>query len=343
VPAREPLIHLAAEAEYGAARALANAAPAPCVVGRICCATAGWTDATLVKDTDFYPRGQRSPRGRLEYYSRLFPYVEVDATYYALLPPENALNWLSWTPASFCFDVKANPVLTGHPIDTARLPADLKEAAMNAGAPRRAYAERLPTTLSDEIERRFRAFVSPLLEQGRLSCVLLQFPPWFTATQKNARHIESVARRWEGVPLAVEFRHASWLEPSRSERTLALLARHALSFVNTDAPTTNGAGSPSLLHVTNPKLALVRFHGHNVRGWATKGATVHERFSYLYSPMQVRAWTSPLRTLAARAENVHATFNNCYRDYAVISARELGAALTTESTLDTDVLTKLPP
>jgi uncharacterized protein YecE (DUF72 family) len=77
------------------------------------------------------------------------------------------------------------------------------------------------------------------------------------------------------------------------------------------------------LAVTNPRLAVVRFHGKNARGWAKKGASVHERFSYLYAPDELQPWTTRLLELAGRAERVHATFNNCYRDYAVLNAKEL--------------------
>ena len=47
-----------------------------------------------------------------------------------VLPPEVAENWVRWTPDHFVFDVKAHPVVTGHPIDSARLPRDLDTICM---------------------------------------------------------------------------------------------------------------------------------------------------------------------------------------------------------------------
>jgi uncharacterized protein YecE (DUF72 family) len=75
--------------------------------------------------------------------------------------------------------------------------------------------------------------------------------------------------------------------------------------------------------VTNPRLALVRFHGQNRAGWDKKGASVLERFDYLYRPAELGAWVEPVRRLASEAETVHAVFNNCVRNYAVLNAKDL--------------------
>lgn len=48
--------------------------------------TAGWTDKTLIASGRFYPKGKSSAEERLRHYARHFSMVEVDATYYALLP-----------------------------------------------------------------------------------------------------------------------------------------------------------------------------------------------------------------------------------------------------------------
>lgn len=312
--------------EYLQARELAEAAPRPARVGRVWCATASWTDATLLKETDFYPKAARTARARLEHYAAHFPFVEVDATYYALLPPANAHHWVTWTPATFTFDVKAHPVLTGQPMDAERLPADLRDAVFAVAQKRRVYADRLPRSIVSELERRFFDFLRPLLRADRLGALHLQFPPWFSANRKNEQSLERLASRWQQVPLAVEFRHASWLEEPRRARTIDLLQRHQLSLVCVDAPQVNNA-PPPVLAVTNPRLAVLRLHGKNVSGWERKGASVHERFSYLYSPQELRAWLAPLQQLAAEAQRVHATFNNCYRDYGVLNAKATAALL----------------
>jgi uncharacterized protein YecE (DUF72 family) len=307
---------------------LASRAREPAISGKMLFGTAGWTDPSLVKSHLFYPRGVSNPQGRLGHYAKHFGLVEVDATYYTLLPPDMASRWVSWTPASFRFDVKAHPVLTGHAIDVARLPPDLREGlkAVSGEDVARVYPDKLPEELSGEIESRFRAFVETLRIAGRLGSVLVQFPPWFESTRGNARRIEDIARRWDGVLLAIEFRNKSWLEEERRERVFELLTAHRLSYVVVDEPDAHGGGVPAVCRVTNPDLAMVRFHGHNVAGWK-RGATVAERFDYLYREGELRAWAEPLRRLSAEAKGVHAIFNNCVRNYAVLNAKGLSVII----------------
>jgi hypothetical protein len=72
---------------YQDAVALAARAPVPAKVGTVLVGTAGWTDPSLVKSHRFYPAGASSAEARLRHYAAHFGMVEVDATYYALLPP----------------------------------------------------------------------------------------------------------------------------------------------------------------------------------------------------------------------------------------------------------------
>ena len=309
------------------AEALAERAPKPAVWQNVRFATAGWADRSLVHDSPFYPKTAKTPEARLRHYSSEFSLVEVDATYYALLSAEVVGRWVEWTDASFRFDVKAHPIVTGHPIDIERLPRDLKLACEAASLGRRAYPEKLPEEIRNEIEARFFASLEPLRQADRLDAVLAQFPPWFAATRGNVRRLESVADRWGTLPLSVEFRHKSWLEPSRQERVFALLGELGMSYVCVDEPPSRSGGVPNVVRVTNPRLAVVRFHGQNRAGWDKKGASVAERFDYLYRPAELSAWVAPLRKLASEAEAVHAVFNNCVRNYAVLNAKDLAFLL----------------
>jgi uncharacterized protein YecE (DUF72 family) len=306
-----------------AARGLAQSAPEPAVLGNVRVGTAGWTDPTLTRSRLFYPAGLSRAGERLRFYARHFRLVEVDATYYSLLPPSTAEKWVQVTCKDFAFDIKAHPALTGHPIQVARLPADLKLALEQAGFADRAYADRLPRELVSEMEERFLALLGPLLQARKLGCVMAQFPPWFRATRGNARRLEALAMRLRGLPVAVEFRHPSWLEPGRRGRVFDLLHRQQLSYVCVDEPDVPGGGVPPAIAVTNDRLAVVRFHGRNAAGWRRRGASVTERFNYLYSPDELRAWSEPVRQLSGQATEVHAVFNNCVRDYAIVNAKGL--------------------
>lgn len=309
------------------ATALAERAPRPAVSGKILSGTAGWTDKTLISSGLFYPRGVATARARLEYYARHFQLVEVDSTYYTLLPPTTVARWVEWTPPDFEFDVKAHPVFTGHPIDVSRLPQDLRQAFRREGHERRVYPARAPPALVSEIARRFVDSLGALIMAGRLRSVLLQFPPWFQSTRGNARALEKLAEDYGQLPLSVEFRHSSLLMPDRRDRVFDLLRAHGLSYVCVDEPPSGTGGVPPIVEVTNPKLSVVRFHGQNRRGWNKRGATVEERFNYLYSQQELSAWLPAVRQLGDQAERVHVVFNNCVRNYAVINAKGLVALL----------------
>jgi len=309
---------------WARATELASRAQEPALSGKIACGTAGWTDKTLVTGGLFYPKGATGAEARLRHYARHFALVEVDATYYSLLPPEVAARWVEWTPPSFVLDVKAHPIVTGHPVDVARLPADLKQALGDTG---RVYPDRLPREIAAEIEARFRALLEPLARAGRLGCVMAQFPPWFSATRGNARKLEQLRERWSDFPISIELRNKSWFSDARRERVFDLLRAQRFSYVCVDEPDVERGGVPPVTVVTNPDLALVRFHGQNRSGWSKRGASVHERFDYLYSPEELAAWVTPVRALAEKAQRVHAIFNNCVRNYAVLGAKGFSVLL----------------
>jgi len=312
------------------ASALAERAPQPARWHNVLCATAGWADRGLIQSGTFYPAEATTPEARLGYYARHFPLVEVDATYYALLAQDVVARWVAWTPEHFRFDVKAHPVFTQHPIDVGKLPADLRDEIERAGKGARVYAERLPAEIRGEIEQRFLGSLEPLLASDRLGAVLLQFPPWFGATRGNARHLEQLVDRFPGVPFAVEFRNKSWLLPERHARVFDLLKRLGLSYVGVDEPAGKVGGLPPITEVTNPRLAVVRFHGQNSEGWNKKAASVIERFNYLYRPAELEGWVGRVKQLAGEAESVHAVFNNCVRNYAVLNAKDLAVLLEGE-------------
>ncbi len=86
-------------------------------------------------------------------------------------------------------------------------------------------------------------------------------------------------------------------------------------------------GSPPVVEVTTADLAVIRFHGRNDDSWKKPGTTAAERFEYLYSKPQLRAWTPKIEALASKARTVHALMNNCYQDYGVRNAADLAAML----------------
>lgn len=312
---------------YAEARQLADAATLPARVGRVTFGTAGWTDPTLMQSRRFYPRGASKPEARLRHYATHFDLVEVDATYYTLLQPELVSRWVQWTPEHFRFNVKAHASMTGHLVDLRRLPRELRDdldpALLERG---KLPAKQLPEHFLHALWDGFERSVTPLRQAHRLGSLLLQFPPNFTATRGNVRQLELSAERWQGSPIAVEFRHPSWFDIARRSRVLQLISRLGWSLVIVDEPVAPTGGVPLFEAVTHSALAVFRLHGQNVAGWRP-GTSVLQRFDYLYRPSELSRFVEPIRSVAREAERVHVVFNNCVRDYAVVNAKGLSVLL----------------
>ena len=295
---------------------------------RIRIGVASWTDPSMTAAGVFYPAGVSTPEARLRHYASRFPLVEVDATYYAIPARRTAELWVERTPDGFVFDVKAHALMTGQPSEVSRLPGHLQDALPpRLAAKERVYASDLPDELRDAVWREFLAAIEPLRASGRMGALLLQFPRWVEPTRESAALIEDAARRLEGWPAAVEFRHKAWFEGRLRERTVALLRRNGLALVAVDAPPGFDSSVPALGDATSKRIGVVRFHGRNTDTWEAKVTRVSERFRYLYDETQLRAWLPLIQAITEQTEEVHLVFNNCYGNYATTNAIELAGYL----------------
>ncbi len=295
--------------------------------GKILVGTCSWADRTLVKETDWYPKRSMSAEERLAYYSARFPITEADSTYYFPPSPQLTKAWSERTPSTFTMNVKAYSLLTGHPAKPNSLWPDLRQTVNPEFAGRRnVYLSHLPPDAAGEVWKRFGYALRPLADAGKLGAVLMQYPAWFTAKKDNRAEVAAIRERWDDLPVCVEFRSPSWLATAEDrDRTLGMLRDLRLALVVVDAPPASGL--PAVDEVTTADLAVVRFHGRNDDTWAKQTQTAAERFKYLYSEPQLRSWVPRLRSLAERAERVHALMNNCYQDYGVRNAADLAGLL----------------
>lgn len=296
---------------------------------RVLVGTCSWTDRTLVKDTAWYPKKSMSAAERLAYYASQFPIAEADSTYYFPPSPQLTRGWAERTPDSFTMNVKAYSLLTGHPTRPNSLWPDLQEAIKPEFAGKRTvYASHLDEDAAEEAWYRFAAALRPLVDAGKLGSVLLQYPEWFTAKKANREELAAIRRRWADLPVCVEFRSPTWLAtPEDRRRTLGALRELELALVVVDAPPASKL--PTVVEATHPDLAVVRFHGRNDDTWKKPGTTAAERFQYLYSKPELRAWVPKIEALEEKAATVHALMNNCYEDYGVRNAADLAALLGT--------------
>ena len=225
----------------------------------------------------FYPSGVRAGE-RLAWYARFFSLVEVNTSYYAVLPVQNYIRWAESTPENFIFDVKAFSELS-----SSRSMPDVATFAA------------------------FRESYQPLRAAGKMGAVLFQFSPSFTNSPRSREHLTRIAAAIRDETTVIEFRHQSWLTPHVASETLAFLADLGLAYAIADEPQIPPDTVPPVIGVTNPELAYLRLHGRNAVGWRRGRG---ERYDYDYSSTEIDEWADTAVDLAYRVSEVHVLFNN---------------------------------
>jgi len=251
-------------------------------MGTIQVGVCGWGD-----HDDLYTQKVRN-RDKLSVYASHFPIVEVDSSFYAILPQRNYESWVRDTPDCFGFIVKPHQAMTGHQRGDA--PAHRKE-----------------------LFRQFEESIQPLVEAKKLKTLLFQFPPWFDCTRENVQYVQACRQAMTSYPFAVEFRHRSWFDKRFCERTLDFLRKIEATHVLCDEPQVGAGSVPIVTAVAHPGLSLVRFHGRNHSGWRDPGEGQNwrdVRYLYRYSEEELAEWVPRIEKVAKEADEVCILFNN---------------------------------
>ena len=224
-------------------------------------------------------------RGLLGYYLHMFRFnaLELNYTFYSMPSARTLQVFAERTPAGFQIAVKAHQEITH-------------------------------ATLQREPRGAFRSFseaLCPLREAGKLAAVLLQFPFRFRNTPENRAYLGTCREAFGDDPVAVEFRHASWIAPEVEP----LLRGLDLAYCSADEPALEGL-VPFHAAVTAP-LGYARFHGRN-REWFTAGEK--RRYDYDYSDDELRALVQRVSGMAGGVRKLLLFFNNCYMGRAVKNA-----------------------
>jgi uncharacterized protein YecE (DUF72 family) len=237
----------------------------------------------------FYPPTLRDS-DMLAFYAQEFPVLEIDYTYYKM-PFARTLDAMARkTPASFEFCVKAHKTMT-------------HEVPPDEGSQQLVFAQ-------------FMEAVKPLEEQGKLGCVLLQFPWGFKPARESMRYIERLHELCGERPAVVEFRNSAWVK----EETFGLLKKTGLGYCCVDEPKLHGLMPP--VAIATSKIGYVRFHGRNAAKWWAHG-TASERYDYLYSNDDLQEWLPRIVSLQDQTDKVFVLFNNCHEGKAAINARDM--------------------
>ena len=243
-----------------------------------------------------YPASSRSgsPGSKeLEFVCEYFDTVEINTSFYRPLRPEIAKVWLRKIASNprFRFTAKLLRKFT-HERDAGRS----EEQACKDG-------------------------FAPLLEDGRLGALLLQFPWSFRNTADDRVYLSALISKFSDYPLVVEVRHASWNSPE----VLEFLAERQVGFCNIDQPQI-GRSMPATARATAP-VGYVRLHGRNHGTWFAENAHTGLRYDYLYTPDELREWQRRIESVASRSQTAYVILNNHFRGQAVVNAFQLAAML----------------
>lgn len=297
-------------------------------MGDVVIGTCSWTDKTMTGR--WYPRGVFSAEARLRYYAARYDTVEVDSTFYGLPREDYARNWAERTPEGFTFHIKAYGLMTGHEVDERSLTPELRDYEYEV-----THSGRVRNPDPRMVDRSFELFaesLQPLVDAGKMGGVLMQYPRYFTADDREHEHrnlaqIDRAAAILDPLPVLVEFRHSSWVTGPQLDRTMRFLSDHGLTFVAVDAPQIPGSHVMPPVTAATSKLGYVRFHGRNAGTWNARTATAADRFDYLYEPSELEQWREPVEQLAGQTDRTWVMFNNCKYDYAPRNAREMAEIL----------------
>jgi len=235
--------------------------------------TSGWTYGHW-RDR-VYPHGLPQ-REWLPWYTTRFPTVELNASFYRLPTPAMVERWRTVTPPGFRFAVKLSRYVT--------------------------HIRRL-REVEDELAR-FLEIVRGLGD--RFGPLLVQLPPSFPRDDGALDAFLRIVP--DNIPVAVEFRHPSWVQPAVAERLRAAGAAWVLA----DRP---HARVP--LTVT-ADWSYVRFHQ------GTEGSPWYPRAKLV-------RWADRLATL--QVETVFVYFNNDPDGAAFANAQTFAALLSDRGVL----------
>lgn len=284
--------------------------------------TCSWVEKSLIQSGEFYPKGISTAESRLRYYAQTFDTVEVDSSYYAIPDTRTTQAWADRTPDGFTFHIKAFGALTGHAIDPKSLPVDIAAALPKEERQEKHIYLKEPELLKIAAER-FRDSLKPLTAAGKLGVVVFQFPPWLLYKTTNLDYILKCQEMMQGLPVAVEFRHGSWLTPKVRDSVIHFLREYRLIYVTVDQPQYGSLATVPFVPDVTASISYFRFHGRNKETWLRKGIETSLRYDYLYSDKELNGFVPAIKETDTRAKASYVMFNNCHGSSAVSNARKM--------------------
>lgn len=238
-----------------------------------------------------YP--QTSRVDGLAYLARFFDTIEVNSPFYRIPTAKTTRSWAGRASVNpnFRFTIK---LFQGFTHDR------------NASA---------------DDERAFKDALLPLIDAGVLGGLLLQFPWSFKNVPDARSYLNELFDRFDGYPLVLEVRHASW----NVRELYELLERRVVGFCNIDQPVIGRSIAPTD-EATGP-IGYVRLHGRNYQDWFREDAGRDARYDYLYSNDELDPWMDKISEISDNASETYVITNNHFRGQAVVNALQIRSRL----------------
>jgi uncharacterized protein YecE (DUF72 family) len=244
-----------------------------------------------------YPVGLRE-KDWLPFYEKElgFKALEVNFTYYTLPSQKSFMAMSQKTSKEFAFVVKSFKGMT-HEIQD------------------RATGDRID---NQEIFKKFKYSLLPLVEEGKLACVLAQFPYGFFPSRENFDYLGNFKNELADIPLVFEFRNQKWLK----EETFHFLEKNKIGFCIVDEPRLPKL-MPYFPRVTS-EIGYFRFHGRN-SNWFNVPVSV--RYDYLYGEGELKEFVPDIQNVSQKTAKTLIFFNNCHAGSAAKNAAQMAQLL----------------
>ena len=294
-----------------------------------------WTEKSLIKSREFYPKGINTAEERLRYYSSTFDVVEVDSSYYAMPSMEMVSRWAERTPPVFLFHIKAYALLTGHSVDLKTIPLELRDMLSSDSLKKDRIALREKKSLQMAFGL-FKKALNPLAETHKAGVVVFQYPPYFVYKPQNLEYILFCRDMMEDFRIGVEFRHGSWLTPDRRNGVFSFLRDHGITYITADEPQYGNLSTVPFIPQVTTDIAYFRLHGRNKETWLKKGIETSLRYDYLYSDEELKGFVPSLVKIDNMAAKTFVMFNNCHLGYSMKNALRLREIMKEKEGLDSE-------
>jgi uncharacterized protein YecE (DUF72 family) len=231
----------------------------------------------------------------LVFYAEHFNAVEINATYYNIPGNQTFQRMAKKTPDDFQFIVKTHQETT--------------------------HRRRENKAALDKLS----ASVEPLIEAGKFSGYLAQFPYSFKNNEENRRYLIQTKNLIGKNPLFVEFRNDGWINRQIPD----FFRQNDIGYVNVDQPALSGLLPRQ--DIATSDTGYIRFHGRNEKDWwQGKGSA---RYDYEYTEEELHGWLTNISNILRKTYKTYIFFNNHPNGQAIKNAKQMIDILKSKSLL----------